>query len=201
MAGGAGLGKARHGGARHGRRGVSFYLGFITEGMTVRIQSIKWKNGVPSRDLDASACFDALERIRKRTGSLTDDAIIEAAKNVRSPLHDWFEWSDNAAAAEYRRSQARSLIRSLEVTYHESPESPVRAYSVLKKERPKSEMRTAYSTTDEVLRDPSARDRLIADAIRFAMDFRRRFKMLHELRRVIEEIEKMIEEVAVTIEK
>ena len=159
----------------------------------MKVENVSWKSGVPSRGIDPEIAYYELEAIRAKKGKLTDTTVLEEAKNESHPLHNWFNWDDDAAAEEYRRLQAQNLIRSLVVVYVESPKTPVRAYQVLKKEPTKSESRTVYSTTEEVLSSPEGRDKLIADAIKAAMDFRRRFKMLHELEHVMKSLDEAIE--------
>lgn len=161
----------------------------------MKIQSVNWRNGAQSKGIDPVKAFNALERVREKNDGLTDDAIVSAAKAKNHILHGWFEWDDSVAANEHRRAQARTLIRSFEVVYVEAPELTARAYEVETKSGKPQETRTVYTTTAEVLSNPESRDRLIADAIRMAMEFRRRFKMLHELDRVIEEIDKAIESI------
>ena len=54
-----------------------------------------------------------LEKIRKRNhgGLLLAEAVVESARDPKSPLHEDFEWSDGEAAKLYRLDQARCLIR------------------------------------------------------------------------------------------
>jgi hypothetical protein len=203
------LGAARPGAASHGRRGEAWRgsawpgvagqgrhgLFLFTKAGVMKIQSVNWRNGAQSKGIDPVKAFNALERVREKNDGLTDDAIVSAAKAKNHILHGWFEWDDSVAANEHRRAQARTLIRSFEVVYVEAPELTARAYEVETKSGKPQETRTVYTTTAEVLSNPESRDRLIADAIRMAMEFRRRFKMLHELDRVIEEIDKAIESI------
>jgi len=159
----------------------------------MKIEKIKWKQNVPTNGIDAAKAYAALEAIRAKNNGLTDDAIVQASAPKNHALHKWFQWDDSEAATEYRREQARKLIRSLEVVYEEAPEIKTRVYEVEHKARPQDPERTVYTTTEEVLANPDSRDRLIAEAIRAAMQFRRRFKMLHELDAVMEEIEKAVQ--------
>lgn len=46
-------------------------------------------------------------------GRLEVDDVIADARPDDSPLHSHFEWDDGIAADEYRREQARELIRSV----------------------------------------------------------------------------------------
>lgn len=159
----------------------------------MKIESVVWRQGVRTKGIDPVQAHKAIEEVRDRDGCVTDDSVVDAARPQESPIHNWFEWDDSSAAIEYRRQQARNLIGALEVRYEESDKTPVRVYQVQKKSTNKSNERTAYSTTEEVLSDPECRDRLIADAIRDAMAFRRKFRMLHELDQVMQSIDKAIE--------
>ena len=158
----------------------------------MKIEKITWKQNVPTAGIDASKAYEAMEAVREKNNGLTDDALVAAAKPKSHVLHNFFQWSDDKAAVEYRRIQARQLMRSFEVVYAEMPQTKVRAYQVQTKARPGEEKRTVYSTTEEVMNDPESRDRLIASAIKAAMEFRNRFKHLHELDGIIEEINKTL---------
>jgi hypothetical protein len=58
-----------------------------------------------------------LQAIYEQRGRLTPDDVVLAARNPEHPLHNRFEWDDNAAAVAWRHSQAQELIRSVKVTY------------------------------------------------------------------------------------
>lgn len=161
----------------------------------MKIKSVDWRRGSQGKGIDATKAYNALEKIRERNNGITDDGILAAAKAKNHVLHGWFEWDESKAANEHRRNQARTLIRSFEVVYVEQPDMKTRAYEVETKSTKPAEHRTVYTTTEEVLANPESRDRLIADAIRMAMEFRRRFRMLHEMERVMEEIDKAIESI------
>ena len=49
----------------------------------------------------------------------TPKELVEAARDVNSPLHNEFEWNDGVAAQRYREMQAGYIIRSIElkITY------------------------------------------------------------------------------------
>jgi hypothetical protein len=158
----------------------------------MKIEKIMWKQNVPTAGIDATKAYKAMELLRAKNNGLTDDALVEAAKPKSHVLHAFFQWSDDKAAVEYRRMQARQLMRSFEIVYAEMPKAKVRAYQVHVKAKPGEAQRTVYSTTEEVMNDPAARDRLIASAIKAAMEFRNRFKHLHELEGIIESINKTL---------
>ena len=43
-------------------------------------------------------------------GGITAEQIVEAAKDVNSPLHKEFQWDDSVAAHQYRLHQARTML-------------------------------------------------------------------------------------------
>lgn len=51
-----------------------------------------------------------LDRIYKRDGTVSAELLVEEAKAETSPLHKFFEWNDEEAAARYRLAQATSMI-------------------------------------------------------------------------------------------
>lgn len=57
-----------------------------------------------------------IEKILARmeaSGELTPEAVVQAARDRRSPLHSFFVWDDKVAAHKHRLEQARELIRSV----------------------------------------------------------------------------------------
>lgn len=50
-------------------------------------------------------------------GRLSPEIVVQSARDPASPLHSRFEWDDTKAAEEHRRSQARTLIRSVRVEF------------------------------------------------------------------------------------
>ena len=57
---------------------------------------------------------EELEAIAK-SGVLTPEEVVDAARNPNSSMHDQFEWNDTEAAHGYRLSQARRLIKTVTV--------------------------------------------------------------------------------------
>lgn len=48
-------------------------------------------------------------------GLLKPDEVVRRAESDESPLHRYFEWADDKAAHQWRLTQARALIRTVEV--------------------------------------------------------------------------------------
>ena len=63
---------------------------------------------------------------QKKGGKLTPKELVEAARDVNSPLHNEFEWDDTKAAQKYREWQARYIISSIELTIISVPAEPTR---------------------------------------------------------------------------
>lgn len=66
--------------------------------------------------LVANAQYKALMALYRVGGNkLTAAAVVEAARDVKSPLHPAFMWDDDEAAARFRLIQAGRLISSFRV--------------------------------------------------------------------------------------
>ena len=163
----------------------------------MNIAEIRWKRNANTGGVSASDAFDEIERVRaKKGGDVAPEHLVEVARSKRNVLHGIFEWDDSTAATQHRITQARTLLRSIEVVYEELPERPMRSHEiVVRKKRGDDQSHTMYRTTSEAMEDPITRDALIAEAIRQAMAFRRRFQNLRELQMIFEAIDKVIEEV------
>lgn len=67
------------------------------------------------KNLSPETVVTELEKIKAEEGSLTPQAIVDAAQPETSPIHPAFEWDDGKAANHYRVWQARYLVKSVEV--------------------------------------------------------------------------------------
>jgi hypothetical protein len=69
-----------------------------------------------------SSVTERLLWLEKRDGVLMPDAVIEDARNPKSPLHEEFEWNLKVAALRHWVDRARELIRAVRLeirtTYH-----------------------------------------------------------------------------------
>lgn len=71
-----------------------------------------------------------LARIQREVSVITPKEVVNRAANPRSPLHKFFEWDDNVAAARYREWQARNLICSVYIMDLDGDDSaPIRAFA------------------------------------------------------------------------
>ena len=144
---------------------------------------IRWKQGYRG-SADVLAVYGELETIRERDGNITPEAVLEQACDEHNPMHCEFTWDDSEAAHAYRLDQARSLIRSVEVVYEESPTRQVRAYTVVSAPPEQKTQRKVYTDTREALEDPATRAEILSNAVREALAYRRKYADLAELSKV-----------------
>jgi len=80
---------------------------------------------------DVKTALEALAR----DGLLKPVSVVEAARDVNSPLHAHFEWDNGEAADKWREEQARNLIRSVTIEVNAGTPVMVRAYVSLPADR------------------------------------------------------------------
>ena len=159
------------------------------------IKKVEWKSGVATRGISATIAHEELLRIRaKHNDRLTDESVLNEAKDASNPLHKWFTWDDTEAARQHRLREAQKLIQSLTITYVHGPKEPVRVFTILEKQPRKSVNRTVYTTTAEMMQDPLTREQLINDAIADLVRFRKKFATLIEFKRLVESIDEVMDE-------
>lgn len=73
-----------------------------------------------------------LDAIRDKYGVLTADLLLTEATDENHPLHHRFNWEDKDAAYEYRKLQARQIIRQVVFVSDTATAIPrVRAFHVV----------------------------------------------------------------------
>lgn len=105
---------------------------------------------------DIKAALKKLER----NGMLRPDAVVEAARDVKSPLHTFFTWDDSEAAKKWREEQARQLIRSVKIEVNAGVPTEIRAYVSLPADR---ENGGGYRPIQEVMNSEFMRRQLAED--------------------------------------
>lgn len=85
------------------------------------------------RKADATMLGQTFEQL-KQTGPLTAERVLQEASKPGSALHRFFEWDDQKAAHQYRLTQARQLLRSIEVVIEDAKgkQVPMKAYYSVK---------------------------------------------------------------------
>jgi hypothetical protein len=132
---------------------------------------------------------EELERIsRQNKGRLKPEVVVHEARRVSSPLHDYFEWNDAAAAAGYRLDQARYLMRNIEVTItHDREERVTRAFHCITFKE--EERESAYVPVEAVVANPEYLAQVIKRALAEADAWRGRWREYSQLEAIFEAIE------------
>lgn len=133
-----------------------------------------------------------LERLAaEASGVLTVDAVLEAASNPDSPLHEHFEWADDKAADNWRRVQARTLIQRVNITITGNSSQVVRAFVSLPDDRLTG---GGYRLIAAVISDESMREQLIADIAMTVSRWQRKMHLIDaEIVELLERVGKHVE--------
>ena len=125
-----------------------------------------------------------------RTVGLTPENLVNASRPEDAPLHQEFEWNDELAAEEYRKTQARLLISNLSIVIEEQKQEPVRAFFSLQHGFKKNS--GMYESTITILGDEEKRARLLEKAKKEMLAFKNKYEMLTELAEVFASIDNAI---------
>lgn len=141
-----------------------------------------------------AAIHAALVAIAGERGTVTPEQVVESAKDEAHPLHGYFEWDDDEAAARYRLMQASQLIRQVRVSVVAADQRTmvVRAFVSLPSDRIGT---GGYRTIEGVLAEQGQRAELLAMARAELAAFKRKYEVLHELTDVFGSIERVLEPV------
>lgn len=145
-----------------------------------------WRAG--SRvSLDPQKAGEAIARIEKsHNGLLEPEMVVEAARDENSPLHPHFTWDDAAAAEEYRKGEARELVRALTVDISRSniETKTVRAFVNVDVEGERG-----YTSTFTAMSSEALRKQVLERAFNELEAWRQRHQELSELARIFAAID------------
>jgi hypothetical protein len=128
-----------------------------------------------------------LEFIRRMNGGvLRPKDVVDFARDESTALHARFDWDDSSAAEKYRLEQARMLIR-FEVRIIDEKRVP--AYFSFAEDR---RVGDSYRAVVEIMRDDELREKMIAQALREAQVWAKRYERFCELRTIVAEIGRVI---------
>ena len=125
----------------------------------------------------------------REDGSLTPEAVVKDARKKDSPLHPFFEWDNEAAAAAHRIEQARYLIRSVDIVITQDdggePKN-VRAFVSIE-----GDGEAKYIDTLAAMNDPDHRRAVVARALEELEHWRKRYERFSELGDIFAAMEKV----------
>ena len=84
----------------------------------------QFRNGARIKGaVEAQTVGEELDRIRDKHEGLTPQTVVDESTPSDAPLHPCFTWDDAIAANEHRKAEARSIVRSVRVTYPDKEET------------------------------------------------------------------------------
>jgi two-component system cell cycle response regulator CtrA len=102
--------------------------------MSISIKEYFALAGTSFTNDDARVIGPVLQEIAT-DGSVTAEAVVQAAHSANSPLRSYFEWDDKKAAHQYRVGQANYMINAVRVRFVSAgKEYATRAYRVVTKQ-------------------------------------------------------------------
>jgi hypothetical protein len=149
----------------------------------------------------AIATQEVVSLAEKHGGTITPEIILAEAKSKRSPLHGFFCWDNNEAAAEYRRIQAAQLIRRIKVTITGGDEKHIRVRAFVNVVEPtptedepeeidghgiNCRPRGIYVSLQQAVRIDDYKEQMIRQCKRDVEAFRSKYSALSEASRIIE---------------
>lgn len=126
----------------------------------------------------------ALMSLHHKHGGLTPRIIVDAAADKSSPLHPViYDRSDSEAADSFRLIRAGQVIRSIKIVYRKDNTEEVRKVNAFTSIR--SEKKTAYHPTTEVVADEKLLAIALADMERQWRDLHRRWQHISEFSELV----------------
>lgn len=116
-------------------------------------------------------------------GCLSAQRLVDVSRPTNAPLHDAFEWDDAIAGEEWRKNQARLIIRSIVVVPDVQKKEAVRAF--FKVEQADGNFEALHT----ILKNEDKRTSLLRNALAELESFRRKYSMLEELATVFSAID------------
>lgn len=126
---------------------------------------------------DANKCYAEILELER----ITQEKVLERAKDENSELHKCFEWNNDVAAEKYRIIQAGNVVRMLYIEPKGEDTPPVRVLSRTSD--------TVYQPTRTFLTNTTEYEALLKRALSELESFRNKYKTLSELEQVFEQID------------
>ena len=151
----------------------------------------KWNN--VHLKTDANVAGKVCEELTASVG-LTAENLVEASRPEDAPLHSEFEWEDSVAAEEWRKSQARFIIRHLVTEIEKVESEPVRAFFTTRKGFEKGQ---EFYPIAQFVASKEKMNSLLDLALRELIAFKRKYKLLRELSVVFDAIDSAVEQLGI----
>jgi hypothetical protein len=139
---------------------------------------------VTRESIDPTSVGKIIKEIAEKNGKCTPKDVLEVARNKESILHPMFEWDDRKAGEAFRKQQAGSLIRSIQVVRLSDDKKALERKSLMvhvpttnknKQEEP------GYVTIEFALKDKVARAKVVEMALGQLKGIRAKYGDFNEL--------------------
>ena len=134
--------------------------------------------------VSAQTAGEELRRIYENKGCLEPKDVVDKSRPEDAPLHDCFEWDDEAAAEKYRGVQAGQIIRSVVVVQEEEQRPPVEVRAFVNVQKTYRPIEVVVNSEEQMLE-------LFNSALSELKAFERKYANLKQLSSVFEEINKL----------
>ena len=144
----------------------------------------KWKSGARIKG-DAQASGELMEELSLSEEGLTARSLLEANIPEDAPLHNDYEWDDSIAADKWRLQQSNQFIAALTVVVFEEKSNEAeqpRAFHITTQEH-------CYDSLNVILSEPNKYEAMLQSAKAELNTFKRKYKMLKELKPVFNVID------------
>lgn len=135
---------------------------------------------------------ERLALLEEEHGGVTPDKVLTDAQSKKSPLHEFFQWDNKAAAHSYRLDQARYLLRSINVVVkREEEEEEVRAFHpvTVKVVTPETNGNgQSYVSLQRVMSDDEWKREVIEKAFRELEAWRKKYATYVELAQAVQTV-------------
>lgn len=153
---------------------------------------VKAGSRIPPRK--AQAYGECLQDLADRHGGRLDaDLVVEEARSPRCPIHSCFEWDNSRAAEEYRKVQARELLRAVIIVQPETG-LEVRAFEnvVINAAGHDQEASGSYYVPiQDIIPNGDLMKQVLQEAMNYLQWFRKKYENLKQLGAVHRAIDKL----------
>ena len=118
----------------------------------------------------------------EQEGRLNAQTLVDVNRPKDAPLHNSFEWDDSIAGEEWRKYQARTIIRSL-VVAPETKAVETRAFFKL------SSVQSNYDSIRTIISNTDKYAQLVDDARRELKTFQNKYSGIESLQGVMDAID------------
>lgn len=144
----------------------------------------QWKEGTRHKvdpNIAGAMCSDM-----EKAGKLTAENLVEANRPKNAPLHAEFDWNNTVAAEKWRCHQARNIINSIVLVGEDQPKvEAVRCFFRVESAAPN------YESVNTIIRNEDKYAKLVEQALRELVVFKKKYAQIKELSAVFNAIEEL----------